>query len=405
MATVLMTCARQAVERLIRGLHNGQTPAAFVWDPYLSDYCSSEELPLNLLLQYGAIMNRLLHHAECACTECISHPAHARPGIHIFPDKLHVVTMVSNPLRWRSRYWNYWMFEQECEKAGVILYTAEIAFGGRHFEVTDPNNPRHIQLRTNSEVWHKENALNLMIQRLPQDAKYIAWIDADVKFARADWAQETLHQLQHYEVIQMFSHCQDVGPMYEPVGPQQVGFLYKWVQNQGNFHEADFAVDPNCIEASPYPYPYNKKIGHPGYAWAARRTALDSLGMLIDWAILGSADYHMACALIGKVRWSLNDTYSPAYLRLSHEWEARAEKHIKRNVGFMSGLLTHFWHGRKSNRAYDLRWKLLGNTDYDPEYDLKKDWQGLFQLTDRSIMLRDGLRQYARLRNEDSDQL
>jgi hypothetical protein len=33
---------------------------------------------------------------------------------------------------------------------------------------------------------------------------------------------------------------------------------------------------------------------------------------------------------------------------------------------------------------------------------LKKDWQGLHQLTERSLILRDGIRQYARARNEDS---
>ena len=82
------------------------------------------------------------------CADCIDHPSQARPGIHVFPDRLHVVTMLENPLRWRSRYWNYWMFERECEAAGAILYTAEVAFGERHFEVTQAGNPRHLQLRT-----------------------------------------------------------------------------------------------------------------------------------------------------------------------------------------------------------------------------------------------------------------
>jgi hypothetical protein len=49
---------------------------------------------------------------------------------------------------------------------GSDLYTAEVAFGERHFEVTEAGNPRHLQLRTTSEIWHKENALNLLIQRL-----------------------------------------------------------------------------------------------------------------------------------------------------------------------------------------------------------------------------------------------
>src|SRR6202035_3379899 len=103
----------------------------------------------------------------------MDHPSQARPGIHVLPDRLHVVTMLENPLRWRSRYWNYWMFERECEAAGAILYNAA-------------------------------------------EAKYVAWIDADVKFNRPDWAQETMQLLQHYDVLQMFSHAQDVGPDYEP---------------------------------------------------------------------------------------------------------------------------------------------------------------------------------------------
>jgi hypothetical protein len=182
---------------------------------------------------------KLQHHVGCECARCVDHPSQARPGLHVLPDRLHVVTMLENPLRWRSRYWNYWMFERECEAAGAILHTAEVAFGERHFEVTQPGNPRHLQLRTTSEIWHKENALNLLMQRLPAEAKYVAWIDADVKFNRPDWAQETLQLLQHYDVLQMFSHAQDVGPNYEPLATTP-GFLYKWVTDRPRPHERAF---------------------------------------------------------------------------------------------------------------------------------------------------------------------
>ena len=174
---------------------------------------------------------KLQHHVGCECAGCIDHPSQARPGIHVLPDRLHVVTMLENPLRWRSRYWNYWMFERECEAAGAILYTAEVAFGERHFEVTQVGNPQHLQLRTESEIWHKENALNLLIQRLPVEAKYVAWIDADVKFNRPDWAQETLQLLQHYDVLQMFSHAQDVGPDYGR-WPRLRAFFTKWTTDR-----------------------------------------------------------------------------------------------------------------------------------------------------------------------------
>jgi len=138
---------------------------------------------------------KLQHHVGDESAHSIEHPSQAQPGVQAFPDRLHVVTMLVNPLRWHSRYWNYWMFEHECAAAGAILYTAEVAFGERQFEVTQAANPRRLQLRTAHEIWHKENALNLLIQRLPTDAKYVAWIDADVKFNRPDWAQETLQLL------------------------------------------------------------------------------------------------------------------------------------------------------------------------------------------------------------------
>jgi hypothetical protein len=65
-------------------------------------------------------------------------------------------------------------------------------------------------------------------------------------------------------------------------------------------------------------------------------------------------------------------------------------------------LLALCFHGSTVNRAYSQRWKLLGRTGFDPDLDLKRDWQGLWQLTDHNPELRDGLRAYARLRDEDS---
>src|ERR1700677_3924032 len=139
-------------------------------------------------------------HLPIESEQFIDSPAHAQPGIHTYPDKLYVCTVIENPLRLRSRYRNYWICENAMSKAGVALYTVEIAFGGREFEVTQPNHPQHLQLRGHDELLHKENALNLLIARLPAEANYIATLDADIQFARPDWAQQTLHLLQHYNV-------------------------------------------------------------------------------------------------------------------------------------------------------------------------------------------------------------
>jgi hypothetical protein len=144
------------------------------------------------------------------------------------------------------------------------------------------------------------------------------------------------------------------------------------------------------------------KFWHPGFAWAAKKAALEKVGMLMDHAILGSADWHMASALVGQVHRSLYSGYSPAYVQLCKQWQENAEAHVQRNVGYMPGLVNHLFHGAKKNRSYSQRWKFLAQAGYDPNLDLKRDWQGLYQLTERSILLRDGIRQYARMRDEDS---
>lgn len=302
--------------------------------------------------------------------------------------KLYVVTCISNPIRFSSRYKLYKQFEKYIQSfENVELFTIEQAFGDRPFEITQADNPNHVQVRSLHELWHKENMLNLLVQRLPQDWEYMAWIDADVSFARPDWVQETLHQLQHYQVVQMFSVATDLGPKYEPLKTHN-GFCYSY-HNQG--------ITPAWDKG------YNS--WHPGFAWAINRGAFDAVGGLIDWAILGSGDRHMSLALIGKVETSFfKDMWNacPVYATMLKEWQARAEKYIQRDIGYVDGLLLHYWHGKKKDRGYSDRWKIITENKYNPLKDIKRDWQGLFQLGDTNLGLREGIRGYFRSRNEDS---
>jgi hypothetical protein len=310
-------------------------------------------------------------------------PNTLRP-IKELPDVLDVVAVISNPVRYMSRYNLYRAFERMVANAGARLTTVEIAYANRPFEVTEAGNPRHLQLRSSFELWHKENMINLAVQVLPRDWRHVAWVDADVSFARPDWVQECMQQLQHYPVIQMFSHSLNLAPNFEALGGPRKSFM-------AAFRDGD-----------PLDGSYQGGLPHPGFAWAARREAINALGGLIDIAILGSADLHMARALVGDVERALPHGISPGYVEQLRLWQDRADRYIQRNVGVMDGLVLHYWHGSRRNRFYNDRWKILVDTQYDPELDLKRDWQGLYMLTDRSQALRDGIRRYFRSRHEDS---
>lgn len=351
----------------------------------------------------------------------IDHASHAKSGFWPFPDRLHVVTAIINSQRYRTRNELYLAFEKRCEDAGAILHTVEVAFGGRHWEVTRPDNPNHLQLRTEHELWHKENALNVLIadviRRYPS-AKYFAWVDADVQFSRADWAQETIQQLQHYHAVQMWSTCQDLDINHEVIGfddggEQLPGMMYQWIQAQryGKLHEYLMSLRKCGIDPYQSKTPanggkgnggrYRNHPGHCGYAWAATRHALDTLGGLIDWSPCGANDHHMARALIGNILESVHSKSPQVFKDSLIEWGRRAEL-LKPKIGYVPGLITHFWHGPKVNRQYISRWQIINDNKFDQNKDLVRDAQGLYRLSGNNKGLIGDLMAYFRQRNEDA---
>lgn len=335
------------------------------------------------------------------------HPSQRQHHVEPISAPLYVVTAITNPQRYYSRYKLYQAFEKYCEDSGAILYTVECALRDRHHEITSFDNPRHIQVRSPAEIWLKEPLLNLALSKLPADFEYVAWIDADVTFSRPDWVAETIHQLQSFKIVQMFTHAIDIGPDYD-LGPNmelarpQQSFCYSVVKGE----DIDNWRPVNRNNSGHY-YGAGKKwwLFHTGYAWAARRSALSDLGGLGDVSILGSADHHMASALIGRVDETIHGGMHENYKKYWNRWQDRALKYINHNFGYCNSLLLHGFHGPKKHRGYTDRWKILVDNQFDPEVDLKYDPQGVLQLTDNNWKLKNAVREYFRSRVEDSLEL
>ena len=342
---------------------------------------------------------------------------------------LHVATAYSNPLRWRTRRELMNDFRRHMQASpNVVLHVGELAYGDRPFEVTEGTGSSgdmgstggagsyassvftassacslsaDLQLRTTHELWHKENILNLVIQRFPHDWKYGAIIDADFHMTRHDWALEAIHQLQHYDFVQLFSTYTDLDRDRRPYRMNQSAY--------SQYLRGDDSTDLKLLlrQASalpPYSVPGGSKpgiIGATGGAWAFRRSAFDAVGGLLDICILGSADWHMAFALLGVVNPAaeLKRAGKP-YVEAILQWQERAAV-LKRNVGCLENHAVHFWHGSRNHRGYGDRWKILRDNDFDPRTDVFRDWQGVWQLTCNKPKLRDDIRAYFRSRRED----
>lgn len=311
------------------------------------------------------------------------HPAQRQLHVEPVSAPLYVVTVLFNPQRFASRYKLWHGFEKHCLDSGAIPYTVEIALRDRHHEVTSPHDPQHIQLRTESELWFKENGGNVGMSWLPNDFEYVAFIDADFLFTRSDWATETVHMLQQYDAVQMFSNLTYLDS-YQRVSNSMNGFAY--------------------LHCNQHRVP--KEYGHQGAvggAWAFRRSAIEKLGGLLDVCILGSGDWHMAFALAMRSDYHPEMRFEsiPQYVKAIQDWRVRA-RGLRGNIGYVDANAVHFWHGSIRNRGYNTRWKILTDNHFDPYLDLSRDWQGLLRLTSLKPQLRDEIRRYFRARHEDA---
>jgi hypothetical protein len=294
---------------------------------------------------------------------------------------LHVVMVVSNPCYFKRRYVLARQFMLRMEKeSNVKLYVVELCYKQQKFILTQKKNPRHLQLRTETPIWHKENMINLGIQKLlPSDWKAVAWIDADIEFESNTWAMDTLKILNgHSDIVQLFSHAVDMDKEE----------LTMSVFNSGGYqHEKG------------NPYKLGVNYWHPGFAWACTRKAYEKMEGLYDQGILGSGDNIMMMSLLGNVDKAINDDNTPEYLKTAYKFQERVRT---LRFGYVPGVIRHYFHGQKVNRKYRERWQILVEHKYNPLDHLEKDKQGLYvpSKTCTPKLLED-IMKYFQERNED----
>lgn len=308
------------------------------------------------------------------------------------PDVLHVVAVVFNPGKFERRYQLYKEFAQHMAQFERInLHTVELSNGDEDYRVTDHASRGHHQLRCDMPLWYKENLINIGVKTLlPDDWKYVAWIDADLIFDNPDWVEDTIDALKHdYDIIQPFESAVDLGKRDQPIS----------IWKSFGHYNAECSVEPyDTIYDNPPDSPHPSKVT-PGFAWACTRKAWDQLGGLLEACIVGSGDYHMAMALLGKVEETFHSKDLVGYNRHLKDWQDRA-KGLK--LGYISGTVYHRWHGDRKNRQYIERRKIIEDVGFDPARDLVKFENGLIGLANAAVDMVERFLNYFKKRKEDN---
>ena len=299
-------------------------------------------------------------------------------------NKLHIVTCISNCCGFNRRYELALEFIKRMDTYNnVELYVVELAYNDQEFKVTDPLNKNHLQLRTNeSPLWAKENLMNIGVKKLlPLDWKAVAFCDADIEFDSTTFALDTLKVLNgSLDIVHMHSHCLDLNLTLDPMSIfSSFGFQYT---NKRNYSRSD-----------------SINFWHPGFNIAMTRRTYEQMGGIYQESILGSGDHNLYLCLIGRGIQSVHQQTTKEYKQSILEFEKRC---IGLRLGYIPGIIKHYFHGSKKNRKYTERWQILIEHQYNPYTYITTDSNGvLIPTKDCPPGLLIDIKKYFHERNED----
>lgn len=237
-----------------------------------------------------------------------------------------------------------------------------------------PASPSISRIYTKDLLWHKEALLNAVIKDLPQNFKYVFWLDTDVLFTNKDWLVHGVEELKYNNIIQPFEYCVhleegETKPSFDVAHEKQYASDPKlrhkslWRSFCANFKTNDLSGDTN----------YDKH-GHVGFAWGAKRSVLEAMP-LYDRALIGGADHIIAHAAAGQIGHSCLQKSFTEDIDAINDWSEDFEKVINGKISYVIGDLHHIWHGDIAKRQY-----LKRIQEFTPKAKqiTKKDANGLY---------------------------
>jgi hypothetical protein len=305
------------------------------------------------------------------------------------------LTAFFNPQRHRRRTLLYRIFRERTRQQRLRLLTVELAFGDAPFELHRRDAEILIQLRTGDEgvMWQKERLLNIGLRHLPPECEALVWLDCDVVFENPNWIKETEHLLRRHVVVQPFSVSVRLPRRKRPGDLEERGdqpcervFGAAYAYTQGN------------------PFVDYMLSGHTGFAWAARRSLFDGLG-LYDKMIVGGGDVVIGCGLFGRSAHKFTHLLPKAMLADQRDWLAAMSARVAGSIWFTPGKLLHLWHGHPRRRMTFERFQSVLKHSFNPQVDLRCDHDQCFAWTGNKPALQQAVARHFWVRNEDGHRL
>ena len=254
---------------------------------------------------------------------------------------------------------------QTLHAQGVPLAVTQAILPGQQPQHVPGAIPSKV-IETQSLLFHKESLWNIAARELTNAQKLI-FIDADIVFHSSDWLSRCSESLDTHDVIQPFSEA-------------------RWHDREGR---VDMVRAPatDAIRAGAKPA---LKYYHPGFGWGMTRSAFERLGGLYDLSVAGNGDALFALAMRENI---LHDAVLSWFGRKqdktvgseSYKSYRRRASMLNLSVGTPRGVvISHLWHGDRSDRNYISRGDLFPRCD-NCEYAVHRAPTGLLEWNDTRL--------------------
>lgn len=317
-------------------------------------------------------------------------------------EPLWVVTAYFNPTCSANRLANFRTFRHHLQ---APLLAVELAAPGLQ-DLGSGDAEILLTLTGDPFLWQKERLLNIAIAHLPRHVRFVAWVDCDVIFQRADWPDLARAELEQAAgLVQLFREAVHLPPQPEPFPKlATLSELPPVMRERSLGHAAGLGVGPEALRAcyDPASRRAQGRTAATGMAFAARRDSLAECG-LYDRAIIGGGDAILMCAALNLLHDGFIHRQVNAFeFACICDWADQAAK-----AGLLSPLrdidqrLYHLWHGAFENRQYGRRHRITSALGFDPSRHLAQARNGTWHWAEGQDALAQGVRDYFLSRRDD----
>jgi hypothetical protein len=235
----------------------------------------------------------------------------------------------------------------------------------------------HLKFKLNNVFWAKENLINLAIESIPKDWKYLVWCDRDIIFENKNWVNDSITKLSKSDIIQPWSHLNHLDKNLQKISGQFYSMLY---------------TKSNTSE--------QKRYGHCGMVWGMNSSFYNKIQKILDWQILGGADTTIGFSCGVRDKEKLLELMPSIPMKNLYKEYLNNFDNIK--YDYVDGKIYHLYHGLLTNRMYKQRHKILEYYNFDPLKDIKYNENGVIEFTKKKSGLEFAIKNYFIKRYEDS---